>query len=115
MDADAASPEGRLGSRRWSPQHPASPGMDLAVDILLLLAAIVLVQRSNSDRDDVWRLCLRALAVMAVMAVITSERGMPLAVLLLVFALCLPGVARLERSPEVPGPLVGTGRPEPRR
>ena len=70
--------------------------MDLVIDILLLLAAAVLVQRSNSDRDDVWRLCLRMLAVGAVLAVITSERGRLLAGLLLLVALRLPGVARLE-------------------
>ncbi|MFM7315031.1 MAG: hypothetical protein ACKO0M_18045, partial [Cyanobium sp.] len=66
------------------------------IDILLLLAAVVLVQRSNSDRDDVWRLCLRMLAVASVLSVITSERGQLLAVLLLLMALRLPGVARLE-------------------
>jgi hypothetical protein len=76
--------------------------MELAVDILLLLAALVLVKRSNSDRDDVWRLCLRGLAVAAVLAVITSDRGIPLAVLLLLFALWLPGVAQVERTLEMP-------------
>jgi len=85
--------------------------MDLAVDILLLLAAVVLVQRSNSDRDDVWRLCLRGLAVAAVLAVITSARGIPLAVLLLLFALWLPGVARVERALELPPATIGRTQP----
>jgi len=84
--------------------------MDLVVDILLLLAAVVLVQRSNSDRDDVWRLCLRGLAVAAVLAVITSDRGIPLAMLLLLFALWLPGVARVERVLETPPATNGGGQ-----
>ena len=71
--------------------------MDLVVDILLLLAAVVLVERSNSDRDEVWRLCLRILAAAAVLAVITSERGMPLSLVLLLFALWLPGTDQLEK------------------
>lgn len=72
--------------------------MDLLVDILLLLAAVMLVDRSNSDRDEVWQLCLRILAVVSVLAVITSDRGLPLAVVLLGFALWLPGAARVERA-----------------
>ena len=88
--------------------------MDLVVDILLLLAALMLVQRSNSDRDDVWRLCLRILAVGALLAVITSERGRLLAVLLLLVALWLPGVARIEKSLEEVPPRVGIeGSPLP--
>ena len=53
---------------------------------------------SNTDRDEVWQLCLRILAVMSVLSVITSDRGLPLAVLLLGFALWLPGAARVERA-----------------
>lgn len=85
--------------------------MDLVVDILLLLAAVVLVRRSNSDSDDVWKLCLRGLAVVAVLAVITSDRGMPLGFLLLIFSLWLPGVDRVERSLEVQGPGLGSSSP----
>ncbi len=76
--------------------------IDLLVDVLLLMAAWVLVTRSNSDRDEVWRLCLRLLAVMAVMAVITSARGLPLAVALLLIALMLPGAGELEGRQEPP-------------
>jgi hypothetical protein len=72
--------------------------MDLLVDVLLLLAAVMLFDRSNSDRDEVWQLCLRILAVMSVLAVITSDRGLPLAVLLLGFALWLPGAAQVEKA-----------------
>jgi hypothetical protein len=76
--------------------------IDLLVDVLLLMAAWVLVTRSNSDRDEVWRLCLRILAVIAVLAVITSSRGLPLAVALLVLALLLPGAQELESRQEPP-------------
>ena len=76
--------------------------IDLLVDVLLLLAAWVLVTRSNSDRDEVWRLCLRILAVIAVLAVITSSRGLPLAVALLVLAVLLPGAQELESRQEPP-------------
>ncbi|MFM7266905.1 MAG: hypothetical protein ACKOZW_15210 [Cyanobium sp.] len=72
--------------------------MDLLVDVLLLLAAVMLFDRSNSDRDEVWQLCLRILAVVSVLVVITGDRGLPLALLLLGFALWLPGAARVERA-----------------
>jgi hypothetical protein len=35
---------------------------------------------------------------MSVLAVITSDRGLPLAVVLLLFALWLPGAARMEKA-----------------
>ncbi len=73
--------------------------MDLLVDVLLLLAAAMLVVRSNSDRDEVWALCLRILAAMSVLAVITSTRGQPVALLLLLFALWLPGASRFDTDP----------------
>lgn len=73
--------------------------MNLLVDLLLLLAALILVIRSNSERDEVWALCLRVLAVMAVLAVITNDRGQPLAILLLLLALWLPAASRYEKLP----------------
>ena len=88
--------------------------MDLLVDILLLLAAVMLVDRSNSDHDEVWQLCLRILAVMSVLAVITNDRGVPLAVLLLLLALWLPGAARLEQSPDSVLPPSANDPAEPR-
>ena len=88
--------------------------MDLLVDILLLLAALVLVKRSNSERDDVWRLCLRLLAVMAVLSVITSARGLPLSVPLLIMALWLPGADRIEKRVQAANPTSGDAPPIPR-
>jgi hypothetical protein len=73
--------------------------MDGLVDLLLLLAAFTLVIRSNSERDEVWALCLRMLAVTAVFAVITNVRGLPISLLLLALALWLPSAARFEKLP----------------
>jgi hypothetical protein len=71
--------------------------MDLLVDLLLLLAAWILLARSNSELDEVWALCLRMLSAASMLAVISSERGQPLAIALLLFALWLPGADRFEK------------------
>jgi hypothetical protein len=71
--------------------------MVFLIDVLLLLAAWLLVNRSFSERDEVWALCLRMLSVAAVFAVITNERGLPLSLLLFGFALWLPGAGRYEK------------------
>ena len=76
--------------------------MVFLIDLLLMLAAWLLVSRSLSERDEVWALCLRMLSVLAVLAVITNERGLPLSVLLLGFALWLPGANRYEKPPANP-------------
>ena len=73
--------------------------MDLLVDLLLLLAAWILLARSNSELDEVWALCLRLLSAASLLAVISSERGQPLAIALLLFALWLPGADRFEKRP----------------
>jgi steroid 5-alpha reductase family enzyme len=73
--------------------------MDLLVDLLLLLAAWILLARSNSELDEVWALCLRLLSAASLLAVISSERGQPLAIVLLLFALWLPGADRFEKRP----------------
>jgi hypothetical protein len=76
--------------------------MVLLIDLLLMLAAWLLVSRSLSERDEVWALCLRMLSVLAVLAVISNERGLPLSLLLLGFALWLPGANRYEKPPSNP-------------
>ena len=73
--------------------------MDLLVDLLLLLAAWILLTRSNSERDEVWALCLRLLSAGSLLAVVTNQRGQPLAIALLLFALWLPGADRFEKRP----------------
>jgi len=77
--------------------------MDLLMDLLLLLAAVTLVIRSTSERDEVWCLCLRALAAVALLAVITNSRGMPISLLLLALALYLPGARTFEKLPPPSG------------
>ena len=71
--------------------------MDLLVDLLLLLAAWILLVRSNTELDEVWALCLRLLSVASLLAVISNERGQPLAIAMLVVALWLPGADRFEK------------------
>lgn len=66
-------------------------------EALLLISAVILVLRSSSETDDVWALCLRALAAAATLTVVTGDRGLPLAVALLALALWLPSAARAER------------------
>ena len=90
------------GARAIPSKHTAL--MSGLIDLLLLLAAFTLVVRSNSERDDVWALCLRFLAVVAMLAVITNMRGMAISVPLLVLALILPSAGRFERLPPPPGP-----------
>jgi hypothetical protein len=70
--------------------------MEVLMDLLLLLAAFTLLLRSNSERDEVWQLCLRLLAAMAVLAVISNVRGLPISLLLLGLALWLPNASRFE-------------------
>ena len=76
--------------------------MVFLIDLLLMLAAWLLVSRSLSERDEVWALCLRMLSVLAVLAVISNERGLPLSLLLLGFALWLPGANRYEKPSSKP-------------
>jgi len=75
--------------------------MDLLVDLLLLLAAWILLVRSNTELDEVWALCLRLLSVASLLAVISNERGQPLGIVLLLFALWLPGADRFEQRTRV--------------
>jgi len=77
--------------------------MTLMLDLVLLAAGLVLLQRSTFEGDDVWSLFLRSLAVID-LVIITIGHGllwveMPLLVLLplLVLALALPSVAQLEQ------------------
>ena len=75
--------------------------MDLLVDLLLLLAAWILLVRSNTELDEVWALCLRLLSAASLLAVISNERGQPLGIVLLLFALWLPGADRFEQRTRV--------------
>ncbi|MFM2080431.1 MAG: hypothetical protein RLZZ124_134 [Cyanobacteriota bacterium] len=71
--------------------------MSLLVDLVLLVAGLVLWQRSCSEGDDVWSLFLRCLAAIDLTVIALSNGVLWLEVPLLVGALALPSVARLER------------------
>jgi hypothetical protein len=69
----------------------------LLIDLVLLLAGLVLWQRSCSEGDDVWSLFLRCLAAVDLTVIAFSNGVLWLEVPLLITALALPSVARLER------------------
>lgn len=73
-------------------------GVTLLIDLVLLLAALVLWQRSCSEGDDVWTLFLRSLAVVDVTVIALTKGMLWFEIPLLLLALALPSVARLERS-----------------
>jgi hypothetical protein len=70
--------------------------MTLLLDLVLVVAGFLLWQRSCSEGDDVWVLFLRSLAVID-LAVITLGNGVIwLEIPLLLLALSLPSVKRIE-------------------
>jgi len=70
--------------------------MTLLLDAVLLLAGLVLWQRASSEGDDVWSLFLRALAVLDLVVIALANGLLWVEVPLLLGALALPSVARLE-------------------
>ncbi|MFM8260038.1 MAG: hypothetical protein ACKOE9_09890 [Vulcanococcus sp.] len=72
--------------------------MTLLLDAVLLLAGLVLWQRASSEGDDVWSLFLRALAVLDLVVIALANGLLWVEVPLLIGALALPSVARLERG-----------------
>jgi hypothetical protein len=72
--------------------------MALLVDAVLLLAGLVLWQRSSSEGDDVWSLFLRGLALVDLVVVALCNGVLWVEVPLLLAALALPSVAQLERG-----------------
>jgi hypothetical protein len=88
----------------------------MVIDLLLLFSAVLLVLRSSTENDDVWALCLRVLAGVAVLTVVVGDHGLPLCLGLLGLALWLPSADRAERELiSRPPPAVGSGQPERRR
>ena len=71
--------------------------MTLLVGLVLLLAGLVLWQRSTSEGDEVWSLFLRCLAVIDLTVIAFSNGMLWLEIPLLAVALALPSVERLER------------------
>ena len=70
--------------------------MTLLIDLVLLVAGLVLWQRGSSEGDDVWSMFLKALAVIDLVVIALSNGVLWIEVPLLIGALCLPSVARLE-------------------
>ncbi|SBO43197.1 hypothetical protein [Cyanobium sp. NIES-981] len=60
------------------------------LDLVLLALAVVLWFTGSADRDDVWSLFQRMLAVVAVAVVLLGGRQIPLELLALAVALWLP-------------------------
>ena len=70
--------------------------MNMMVDLVLVLAGVLLWQRSCSEGDDVWVLFLRSLAVVDLAVIALGQRVLWLELLLLALVLSLPSVRRLE-------------------
>jgi hypothetical protein len=88
----------------------------MVVAFLLLFSAVLLVLRSSTESDDVWAVCLRVLAGVAVLTVVVGDHGLPLSLLLLGLALWLPSAERVERELiSRPPPGANSGQPEGRR
>ena len=69
----------------------------LLTDLLLLVAGLLLWQRSCSDGDEVWVLFLRSIAAIDLAVILLSNGVLWLAIPVLVFAFGLPSVAKLEK------------------
>jgi hypothetical protein len=71
--------------------------MTLVLDLVLLMAGLVLWQRGSSEGDDVWSLFLRGLALIDLVVITIGNGVLWIEIPLLLLALALPSVARLER------------------
>lgn len=72
--------------------------MTLLLDLVLVLAGLLLWQRSCSEGDDVWVLFLRSLAVIDLAVIALGNGVLWLEIPLLVLALSLPSLKRIERE-----------------
>ncbi len=79
-----------------------SPAMTLLIDLVLVVAGLLLWQRSCSEGDDVWVLFLRTLAVIDLAVVVLGNGVLWVELGLLALVLSLPSVARLERRERRP-------------
>jgi hypothetical protein len=71
--------------------------MTLLIDLVLVVAGLLLWQRSCSEGDDVWVLFLRTLAVIDLAVVVLGNGVLWVELGLLALVLSLPSVARLEQ------------------
>ncbi len=79
-----------------------SPAMTLLIDLVLVVAGLLLWQRSCSEGDDVWVLFLRTLAVIDLAVVVLGNGVLWVELGLLALVLSLPSVARLEQRERRP-------------
>ena len=70
--------------------------MTLLLDLVLVVAGLLLWQRSCSEGDDVWVLFLRSLAAIDLAVIALGNGVLWLEIPLLVLALTLPAVKRIE-------------------
>ena len=70
--------------------------MTLLLDLVLVVAGLLLWQRSCSEGDDVWVLFLRSLAVIDLAVIALGNGVLWLEIPLLVLALTLPSVKRID-------------------
>ena len=70
--------------------------MTVLIDSVLVLAGLLIWIRGSSENDDVWSLFLRVFAVVDLAVVLLGNGQLLLEIPLLVLALALPSVARLE-------------------
>ena len=79
-----------------------SPSMTLLIDLVLVVAGLLLWQRSCSEGDDVWVLFLRTLVVIDLAVVVLGNGVLWVELGLLALVLSLPSVARLEQRERRP-------------
>jgi hypothetical protein len=72
--------------------------MTLLVDLVLVIAGLLLWQRSCTEGDDVWVLFLRSLAAIDLAVIALGNGVLWLEIPLLVAALSLPSVKRIEQE-----------------
>ena len=70
--------------------------MTLLLDLVRVVAGLLLWQRSCSEGDDVWVLFLRSLAAIDLAVIALGNGVLWLEIPLLVLALTLPSVKRIE-------------------
>ncbi|MEY3750069.1 MAG: hypothetical protein RLZZ11_425 [Cyanobacteriota bacterium] len=72
--------------------------MTLLLDLVLVVAGVLLWQRSCSEGDDVWVLFLRSLAAIDLAVIALGNGVLWLEIPLLILALSLPSMRRIDRE-----------------
>ncbi len=72
--------------------------MTVLIDSVLMLAGLLIWIRGSSEDDDVWSLFLRVFALVDLAVLVLGNGQLLVEIPLLLLALALPSVGRLERS-----------------